>query len=123
MICPTELQKLTNVLNALDEDELAKIQPLFITTDPERDSPEVLKEFLSDFHPKITGLTGTMEQTEAVKSAYKVYAAKVQDPNMAEYTMDHSTHMYIMGPDGEFLDIYGSDEQPDEIVKDIRDRL
>ncbi|MCB1417436.1 MAG: SCO family protein, partial [Nitratireductor sp.] len=95
-ICPTELGKMTTVLNTLG-DEANMIQPLFITTDPERDDPETMQEYVEQFHPRLFGLTGTPEQIKNKEKTYKVYAAKVQDPNMSEYTMDHSAYTFLMG--------------------------
>lgn len=77
-VCPTELQKMAQALEILGEEKAAKIQPIFITVDPERDTAEALKVYVAEFHPKLVGLTGTAEQIEAVKKAYRVYASKVQ---------------------------------------------
>jgi cytochrome oxidase Cu insertion factor (SCO1/SenC/PrrC family) len=102
-VCPTELQVITA---ALDEMGPAgeKIQPLFITVDPERDTPEVLKAYVSNFGPRLIGLTGTPEQVAAAAKAYRVYYAKVSNSgSAADYMMDHSTIIYLMGPDGRFV--------------------
>lgn len=102
-VCPTELQVITA---ALDEMGPAgeEIQPLFITIDPERDTPEVLKAYVSNFGPRLIGLTGTPEQVAAAAKAYRVYYAKVSNSgSAADYMMDHSTIIYLMGPDGRFV--------------------
>jgi protein SCO1/2 len=96
-ICPTELQKISEALASLPEDISGKIQPIFITIDPERDTPAVLKDYVSLFDKRLIGLTGSVDQIEAVKKEYKVYASKV--PQDDTYTMDHSSFIYFMTPD------------------------
>lgn len=104
-ICPTELQKMTSALNILEE-KADQIQPVFITVDPERDTAEVMKTYISSFHPRFIGLTGTAEATEQIKRGYKVYAAKVDDPAFTEYTVDHSSFIYFISPEGQLLHIF-----------------
>lgn len=97
-ICPTELAKMTKALNAVG-DKANKITPLFITIDPERDTVDVMKGYVASFHPRLIGLTGTAEQIKKVAKEYKIYYAKVDDPAMTEYTMDHSSFIYFIDPD------------------------
>ncbi len=104
-ICPTELSKITTVLNALG-DKAKTIQPLFITVDPERDTVEKMKGYVTLFHPSLIGLTGTPAQIKATLKNYKIYAAKVEDPAMSDYTMDHSSFIYFIAPDGRLLHIF-----------------
>lgn len=102
-ICPTELQVMSAALDQLGPDGAA-IQPVFITIDPERDTPEVMKAYVSNFGPRMMGLTGTPEQIAAAAKAFRVYYAKVKNSNSAaDYVMDHSTIIYLMGPDGRFV--------------------
>ncbi|HHI82940.1 MAG TPA: SCO family protein, partial [Rhizobiales bacterium] len=100
-VCPTELQIISAALDQLGS-EADRIQPLFITIDPERDTPAVLKEYTANFNPRITGLSGTPEQIAAVAKAYRVYYRKVREKDAAkdDYLMDHSSITYLMGPDG-----------------------
>lgn len=114
-ICPTELQKITVALNKMGEDAKA-VHPLFITVDPERDTPQKMKDYIGSFHPSITGLSGSQAQVSAMLKAYKIYAAKVQDPSMTEYTMDHSTFIYFIGPDGRLLHIFKLDDTADDLA-------
>lgn len=107
-ICPTELQKISRALQNLSPEQSAKIQPLFITIDPERDTVAVLKKYIELFDYNLMALTGSPEQIEAVKKAYKVYAAKV--PQGEDYTMDHSSFIYFMSPDDQLLAIFRSDD-------------
>lgn len=119
-ICPTELQKITKTLNELDEGIAAQIQPLFITIDPERDTVEVMQEYVTLFHPRLIGLTGTSAQIEAIKQSYKIFATKVQTEDMSDYTMDHSSFIYLMSPDNKPLSIYRMKDDADFMKQDIQ---
>ncbi|MEM6780360.1 MAG: SCO family protein [Pseudomonadota bacterium] len=118
-ICPTELSKMTEVLNILGEDG-KKIQPVFITVDPERDTVEVMKSYIELFHERFIGYTGTVEQIEDIKKKYKVYATKVDDPTMTEYTVDHSSYIYFLDPDGQLLSLYKMGDSVDDMTQNIR---
>ena len=118
-ICPTELQKITKVLEELDPAQAEKIQPLFITIDPERDTVDVMREYVTLFHPRLVGLTGTVEEIEQVKSGYKVFAAKAPTEDGSDYTMDHSSFIYLMGPDNRTLAIYRMQDDAEMIRNDV----
>lgn len=118
-ICPTELSKMTDVLNQLGE-EGEKIQPVFISVDPERDTVPVMKDYIALFHPRFVGYTGTPEQIEDIKKKYKVYSAKVDDPSLTEYTVDHSSYIYFIDPDGQLLALYKIHDDADKITANIR---
>lgn len=101
--CPTELQVMSVALENLGAKADA-IQPIFISFDPERDTPEVLKQYVSNFHPRLVGLTGTQEEIAAAAKAYRVYYSKVPNSSAPDtYLMDHSTITYLMDPQGKFL--------------------
>lgn len=117
-ICPTELSKMTATLNALGK-KADVIQPVFITIDPERDTAEKMKSYISLFHPSFIGLTGTDAQIKKTLKDYKIYAAKVQDPSMNEYTMDHSSFIYFIAPDGRLLQIFKMQDDADMMTRDI----
>lgn len=121
-ICPTELQRINNVLKDLGEDG-QKIQPLFITIDPERDTVEVMKNYVELFHPRLIGLTGTQAQIDQVKKAYKIYAAKVQDETMSDYTMDHSSFIYFLDPDDTLIRIFKMDDSVKYMVDTVQNFL
>jgi len=104
-ICPTELSKITSTLKILG-DQGDMILPIFITVDPERDTPEKMKDYISLFHPSIVGLSGTPEQIKRALKEYKIYAARREEPGMTEYTMDHSSFIYFIGPDDRLLHIF-----------------
>ena len=121
-ICPTELQKITSALKKMEDSHpelAAKIQPLFISIDPERDTPDVMREYVSLFHPRLDGLTGSSEQIAQVKKDYRIYAQKVQDENMSDYTMDHSSFIYLMAPDNRLINIYKIEDSAEYIHQDI----
>ena len=101
-ICPAGLQTISAALDNLG-DKSKGVVPLFITVDPERDTPEQLAQYVSSFHPSVVGLTGTAEEVAAVAKAYRVYYKKVQDPALADYTMDHTSFVYLMDGKGEFV--------------------
>lgn len=118
-ICPTELQKITSAYVTLPKNIQDKIQLYFITIDPERDTQEVLKNYVALFDPKWVGLYGDQSQIDAIKKAYKVYGAKV--PQGDTYTMDHSSFIYVMGPDGTLKHMFrGSDDAP-KIASTLKD--
>ena len=122
-ICPTSLQEMALTLDALG-GEAAMIQPLFITIDPQRDTPEVLAEYVAAFDPRIIGLTGTPEQIAAAAKAYRAYYARSDPASDGDtYLMDHSAFIYLMGPDGRFLKAMSHREPAAEIVKNIRSYL
>jgi len=87
--------------------------PIFITCDPARDTPEVLREYLSEFHPKIIGLTGTYDQIKSVCKAYRVYFSTppVIKPGQ-DYLVDHSIYFYLMDPEGDFVEALGRQHTP-----------
>ena len=102
-VCPSALQVMAAALDKLGPKG-QKITPVFITVDPERDTPAQLATYLKSFHPRLVGLSGTPAEIEAVTKAYRVYVKKVADPkSSAGYTFDHSAIIYLMGPDGAYL--------------------
>ncbi|MGQ4598711.1 SCO family protein [Nocardia sp. R6R-6] len=103
MVCPRALHRLSAVLNSLGP--LAdRIQPLYVTVDPDRDTPEVMKEFLSPDYPRFTGLTGSTEQVDRAKKSFRVFSTTVADPDDPDgYQMPHSAFTYVMDPDGAYL--------------------
>jgi len=102
-VCPATLQVTSDALEKLGA-QADRIQPVFVSVDPERDTPEVLKDYLENFDPRLIGLTGTVDQVRAMIKTYRVYVARVPDTEAeGEYTMDHSAFMYLMSPDGNYL--------------------
>jgi protein SCO1 len=102
-ICPASLQLISAVLDNLGP-KADRIAPIFISVDPERDTPEKLAEYVKNFNPRFIGLTGTPEEIASVAKAYRVYYKKVPNTEVpGDYSMDHTSIMYLMGPDGEYV--------------------
>ncbi|MGE0222689.1 MAG: SCO family protein [Acetobacteraceae bacterium] len=102
-VCPTTLNTVADALDRLGS-KADRIQPVFITVDPKRDSPEVVKQYAAAFGPRIIGLTGTPEQIDTAARAYRVYYKEHRTgPEPNDYTMDHSSVLYLIGPDGAFV--------------------
>jgi protein SCO1/2 len=120
-ICPTTLFEMSEVLKRLGPDA-DKAAALFVTVDPERDTPEKLKDYLSNFHPRIFGLSGTVAEIEAVKRTYRVYAKKVPLDG-GGYTMDHSAVVYLMDKQGRFVAPFNLKRSAEEAAADLRRRL
>lgn len=122
-VCPTELQVIGNAMDLLG-DQGKKLTPIFITIDPQRDTPEALSTYVTHFHPKMVGLTGTAEEIKKVAKAYKVYYGRAKTPKGEEedpdnYLMDHSNIIYVMGKDGKYLDHLTHTTDPKKIIKKI----
>jgi protein SCO1/2 len=101
-ICPTELQVMTEALRQMGPRADA-IQPVFISFDPERDTPETLKAYVENFSARLIGLTGSEQEIAQAAKAYRVYYRKVEGGGATDYLMDHSSIIYLMGPDGKFV--------------------
>lgn len=116
-VCPTTLSELTETIEALGQDA-DKMRFLFVSVDPQRDTPEQLKLYLSSFDRHITGLTGTVAEIDQIAKEYRVYYERVEQDG--DYTMNHSALIYLMDENGDFVDVlaYGSD--PDTRLKKLK---
>ncbi len=119
-MCPLGLLTMAEALDRLPPEVAEKVQPIFVSVDPERDTPEVLAAYVGAFHPRLIGLTGTVEEIEAVKRAWRVYARKSEESRGADYLVDHSTFTYLMGPDGRYLAHFGHGTTPEQMAERIR---
>ena len=120
-ICPTALFEMSEVLKRLGADA-GKTTALFISVDPERDTPEKLKDYVSSFHPRVLGLTGTPAEIEAVTRAYRAYAKKVPLDG-GGYTMDHSAIVYLMDKEGRFVAPFNLKRSAEQAAADLKRRL
>jgi protein SCO1/2 len=120
-ICPTTLFEVSEIFNRLGKDA-EKINAIFVTVDPERDTPEKLKLYLSSFHPQISALSGSTAQVDAVKKAYFVYAKRVPLEG-GSYTMDHTSIVYLMDKQGKFIAPFNLKRDADAAATDLRRRL
>jgi len=120
-ICPTSLQKLNNVLSTLEKYQI-DVLPIFITVDPTRDTPALMKEYLGHFHPKFIGLTADEKTIKKVADLYKVFYAKAENKNQEEgkYMIDHSSFVYLMDKNGKYMKHFYMSSTPEEIIEYIR---
>lgn len=124
-VCPTSLQTAATALEMLPMRKSNKVVSLFITIDPERDTPEVMGEYIKHFHKSLIGLTGTQEQIKQAAKAYKIYYKKVVEEGKQEdeYLMDHSAFQYLMGPDGKYLTHFNHGITPEEMAKKLSEYI
>jgi cytochrome oxidase Cu insertion factor (SCO1/SenC/PrrC family) len=123
-VCPTGLQTITEALNKLG-DKAQAVQPIFVSVDPERDTVAQMAAYVKSFHPSLIGLTGTPEQVMAMARAYRVYYAKVRKEGAAanEYLVDHSAVIYLMGPDGRYIQHFSHSVEAEEMAKALERHL
>lgn len=120
-LCPTTLLIMSQALEQL-KDDASKVVPIFITVDPERDTPAQMKNFLSNFNPAIVGLTGTQEQIDKIQGDYKTYSLKVEDKDApGGHSFDHSGYVYLMDKQGKFLTVFTADSSPQTIAAKIKE--
>ena len=119
-ICPTSLAVMADALDKLAGAE--RVVPIFVTVDPGRDTPSVLKAYLKAFGPRFVGLTGDAKAIAAAAHAYRVYYKK-RPLQGGGYAMDHSSHIYLMGPDGKFIAVYDETLGPDGLAAALQKQL
>ena len=122
-VCPVDMQQIGLAMKRLEasEPELARrVQPIFITTDPERDTPAVLREFVAAFHPRLVGLTGTAQEIAAVSKAHGVYGVKQETKGASGYLVDHSRIALLFGPKGEPIAILPHEQGADAILAELK---
>jgi protein SCO1/2 len=120
-VCPTTLQNMANAISGLGS-KTARIVPAFITVDPERDTPAVLKKYIGAFGPRFVGLTGSRADIAHVAHAYRVYFAKSPVPG-GGYSVDHSGEIYLLGPDGRLVTVYDATASAAALAADLRTRV
>ena len=116
-VCPTKLFELSEVFRAMG-DKGGKIRALFITVDPERDTPEVMKSYVASFDPRIVGLTGDRAAIDKAVRDYRAYAKKVPTRD-GDYTMEHTALVYLMDKDGRFAGSFNLDRPPSDAAQDL----
>uniref|UniRef100_A0A8C3T051 Synthesis of cytochrome C oxidase 2 n=1 Tax=Chelydra serpentina TaxID=8475 RepID=A0A8C3T051_CHESE len=123
-ICPEELEKMSQVVRLLDQEpRLPRVQPIFITVDPERDDVAAVAKYVQEFHPRLLGLTGSPEHVREAGRAYRVYYSAGPRDEDDDYIVDHTVIIYLLGPDGLFLDYYNRSKSEAQIVQSVRGHM
>jgi cytochrome oxidase Cu insertion factor (SCO1/SenC/PrrC family) len=117
-VCPTDLQQIGLAVDGLGSAGAA-VQPLFVTLDPERDTPAHLADYVPLFHPRLIGLTGSAEEIRRVAAAYKVYYAKFP-PGSPDYVIDHSSFIYLVDETGKYIGFFPPGTAADRMIEMIR---
>ena len=117
-VCPTTLFDLSEMMHALGKDA-DRANALFISVDPERDTPAVMKDYLSSFDPHLRAATGGEKAIDAAEKAYRVYAKKVPGEH-GDYSMDHTALVYLMDKQGRFVAPFSLKRRPEESAADLR---
>jgi protein SCO1/2 len=115
--CPTALFDITAVFKELGPDK--KVAALFVTVDPERDTPDVLKTYLENFDSRIIGLTGDTQKIEAIAKSFRVYAKKVPGEKSGDYTVDHTGVVYLMDKRGKFINAFNLQRPPGQAAREL----
>ena len=118
-VCPMDTSRNAEAVDIL-KDRGMSVQPVFISIDPARDTPEVLKDWTDVMHPDMVGLTGTPEQVKAASQAYRTYYKKQEDGDPEYYLVDHSTYSYLVFPEIGFVDFFKRDETPEQMADRIQ---
>jgi protein SCO1/2 len=122
-ICPEEMEKMSVVVDEVDKAHGDKtLTPVFITCDPQRDTPPVIAEYLKDFSPKMVGFTGSHEEIAKVAKSYRVYYSKPPD-TAEDYLVDHSIFFYLMDPNGQFVDCYGKSQDAPTVIQSVKSHI
>lgn len=120
-VCPTSLFEISEVLRAMGKDA-DKVNALFVSVDPERDTQAAMKDYLSSFDPHLQGLSGNPAETAKVISSYRVYAKKIPTKD-GDYTMDHTALIYLMDREGRFVSPFNLKRTPEEAAADLKKYL
>ena len=117
-VCPTTLFEVSEIFRALGPDA-KNLRAMFVTVDPERDTPAVMKDYLASFDPRIIGVTGDIDAITAAEKSYRVYAKKVPTDG-GGYTMDHTAIVYLMNKDGRFVAPFNMKRRPEEAAAELK---
>jgi protein SCO1/2 len=121
-VCPTELGTVAAAIDALGADA-ERVVPVFITIDPERDQPALIADYVARFHPRLRGLTGSPQQIAEAARRYRVYYAKTRRAEAADYLMDHSSFIYLVGPDARVRALFRPETAPEAIAGTVAAHL
>ena len=122
-VCPMGLATIAQAIDELG-GAADEVQPLFISVDPERDTPDALAEYVTQFHPSIIGLTGTPEQVDETAKSFAIYKERVEDPSAPDgYTMGHTSSILLFDPEGGFVRLFEYTASPEDIARDLEERV
>ena len=119
-VCPTELAHISDILSKMGDKP---IPALFITVDPERDTPKMMQDYVSSFNPAIVGLSGSPQAVEAAEKTFRVFARKGQLQPDGDYSMDHSSIVYLMDKNGAFVEAFNVERPPEDGAKELQKYL
>ncbi|RMZ82118.1 hypothetical protein DV737_g2237, partial [Chaetothyriales sp. CBS 132003] len=124
-ICPDELDKMSEAIDIIQKKEPNALRSIFVSVDPARDTPDVLRSYLAEFHPSLIGLTGTWEQCKHVCKQYRVYFSTPPElkPGEEDYLVDHSIYFYVMDPEGDFVECIGRQDTPESASAIVLDHI
>src|SRR5262245_27680523 len=121
-VCPTDLMAIGNAIGSLGSDG-DKVQPIFVTLDPERDKPEMLRAYVASFHPRFVALTGSEDEVRRVATSYKVFFEKVRPPGVSTYLIDHSAFAYLLDRAGRFITLFPPGTPAKRMAVMVREQL
>lgn len=119
-VCPATMVNFGRTLDMLSEKERAKVSTLFVSLDPKRDTPETMAKYTKFFHPEIIGLSGNEDQVEAAAKAFLIAYEKDKPNQAGNYSMNHSTYIFIVRPDGNMGQLMGHQDPPEDIANVLR---
>lgn len=121
-VCPTDLMAMGNLVRSLGPAG-DQVQPVFVTLDPERDKPEVLRAYVASFHPRFVALTGTEDEIRRVATSYKVYFEKVKPPGVSTYLIDHTAYVFLLDREGRFITLFPPGTPQERMAVMVREQL
>jgi len=121
-VCPTDLAAMAQAIRTLDAEGNA-LQPIFVTLDPERDTREILRNYVAAFHPRFVALSGSEEEVRRVATAYKIYFEKVRPPGSSVYLIDHMAFVFLLDRDGRYVAFFPPGTSAERIAVMVREVL
>lgn len=122
-VCPSSMMMMNDVYLGLSDKQREKVQVILTSIDPERDTPEIMKDYVKTFHEDFIGLTGTKEQIKTMAKEYLVYHVKTEPDADGNYNIDHSGFIYFMGPDGRYMKHFSHKDKSEDILKTVQSYL
>lgn len=121
-VCPTDLMAIGDLIRSLGA-EGDQVQPVFVTLDPARDKPAMLRAYAASFHPRLVALTGTEDEIRRVATSYKVFFEKVKPPGVNTYLIDHAAYVFLLDREGRFITLFPSGTPRERMAVAVREYL